>query len=143
MTSIWGDDALFGRLAADIGESNYAVPFDFFTVSLQQTNAAGQTIQNMLMNTLGSKTNRGVMTLMIKDANLLKEKVRLFTRSHVLARIMTDGRFIVMDTQRRPRFPHEDGESRIWKLSERRAGPDQKGEVSIRSIKVNCMDRRY
>ncbi|KAK1480203.1 glycosyl hydrolase family 18, partial [Colletotrichum tamarilloi] len=75
MTSIWGDDALFGRLAADVGESRYAVPFDFFTVSLQQTNAAGQTIQNMLMNTLGSKTNRGVMTLMIKDANLLKEKL--------------------------------------------------------------------
>ncbi|EXF81327.1 hypothetical protein CFIO01_00989 [Colletotrichum fioriniae PJ7] len=75
MPAIWGDDALLGRLANGVGDSKFIVPFDFFTVSLQQTNAAGQTIQNMLMNTLGSKTNRGVMTLMIKDANLLKEKL--------------------------------------------------------------------
>lgn len=84
MPAIWGDDALLGRLANGVGDSEFIVPFDFFTVSLQQTNAAGQTIQNMLMNTLGSKTNRGVMTLMIKDANLLKEKVRLLTHFHAL-----------------------------------------------------------
>lgn len=76
MTSIWGDAALLGRLAGEnLPDLDFMVPFDFFSVSLQQVDASGATFQSRMMNALGSNTNRDVMTLMLKDANLIKEKV--------------------------------------------------------------------
>lgn len=74
MLSVWGDNALRGGLWDDVGFVK-EVPFDFFTISLQQVDASGLTIQDRMMDALGSNTNRNVMTLMVKDANLLKEKV--------------------------------------------------------------------
>ena len=76
MNRIWGDAALHGHLAGeDLDELDYKVPFDFFSVSLQQVDASGATIQSRMMNALGSNTNRDVMSLMLKEANILKETV--------------------------------------------------------------------
>lgn len=76
MLSIWGDNALLGRLAGDGDAAHHQVPFDFFAISLQQTGASGNTIQDRMMNALGSNMNRDVMTLIIGSMNNLKEKVR-------------------------------------------------------------------
>ncbi|RYP21255.1 hypothetical protein DL767_009307 [Monosporascus sp. MG133] len=75
MFPLWGDDALVGRLAAEIGDAHHRVPYDFFTVSLQQRDASGLTIQQRMMHALGSNSNRDVMTLLVKDMNLIKEKL--------------------------------------------------------------------
>ncbi|KAJ3952540.1 hypothetical protein N0V92_011012 [Colletotrichum tropicale] len=80
MLRIWGDDALTGALWNQVGYIK-EVPFEFFAVSLQQVDASGATIQNRMMNALGSNNNRNVMTLMIQDANLLKEKVVFVQKS--------------------------------------------------------------
>lgn len=76
MPRIWGDDALDGMEAGRTHNTPNVVPYEFFSISLQQVDASGRTIQWRMMNALGSNTNRDVMTLMVKNMNLLKEKVR-------------------------------------------------------------------
>lgn len=75
MLPLWGDNALQGYLAGD-EDASHRVPYDFFTISLQQIDASGATIQDRMMIALGSNTNRDVMTLLVKDLNLVKERVR-------------------------------------------------------------------
>lgn len=82
MLPLWGDAALKGSLRDVDGSDFYhngmftTIPYDFFAVTLQQVQPpATSSFQQRLMEALGSKRNKAVMTLMIQDMNLKKEHV--------------------------------------------------------------------
>lgn len=82
MPRFWGDDALDGVLRDEamstfrVNNVPYAVPFEFFATSLQQVLTPGGTIQQRIMEALGSKVNYDVMTLVVAEMNRKKEQVR-------------------------------------------------------------------
>ncbi|TPX10951.1 uncharacterized protein E0L32_008157 [Thyridium curvatum] len=92
----WGDDALVGRWNAGTGDgpegidAPHEVPFAFFTISLQQIDASGLTVQDRMMHALGSSANPDVMTLVVKAINLMKSQMWSLGEALVAVREMED-----------------------------------------------------
>lgn len=95
---MWGDDALVGRWNAGTGDgpegidAPHEVPFVFFTISLQQIDASGLTIQDRMMHAVGSSANPDVMTLVKKAINLMKSQVSSSCTTRHPERLHTDCR---------------------------------------------------